>query len=435
MNTPKIQTVSISDSVDNKDIIDHLNLEQILLEANHLGSKDIHIEPRDKYASIRFRIDGLLKEHLRLNKKLISKLIKELESESSTDLKDRKVPYDTQFNYLISDTEYKIEASVLPTINGQKIFLKIMSLDTTLLSLKELGLWGDNLNKINRAIVQTKGLVIVSGPNGSGKTTTLYSILSLLNSPAINISTLEQRIEQRIEGINQTIGLTDKSSSYIKTFEAIRNQDPNIVMIDELKDRKISYEAIDASLNSCLVVGGIHTDNAISVIKRFEHMGIETYLIASSLNIIIAQRLLRRLCDNCRESYEPSSELLSSLFKNLKYISLNNLSYLHSLEIKAKKSGIEPADDLNTSQNSIKRLWRANSSGCSQCNYSGYRGRIGIFEVLVNTDSLEKVIVGQTSSQIIEAQAINDGYIPMEIDGLIKAVRGITTIDEVVRVT
>lgn len=434
MNTPNIKTVSISESIDNKDVIDHFNLEQILLEANRLGSKDIHIEPRDKYVSIRFRIDGLLKEHFKLNKKLTNNLIKEIETESSFSLKDNKAPYESTFNYLISGTEHKIEASVLPTLNGQKIFLKILSLDNSLLTLKNLGLWGDNLDKVNRAIVQTKGLVLISGPDDSGKTTTLYSILNLLNSPAINISTIEKKIEKRIEGINQTTGIADKTNSYIKTFKAILNQDPNLVMIDELKDRKISHEAIDASLNSCLVVGGIHTDNAVSVIKRFDHMGIETYLLASSLKIIIAQRLVRKLCRNCRESYQPSTALISSVFRNLRYLSLNNLSYLKSLEIKAKKSGIEPNEDLNTDQNTIKRLWRASSKGCSHCNYTGYNGRIGIFEVVVNTDLLQKIIVGQASSQIIEAQAINDGYIPMEVDGIIKALRGITTIDEVVRV-
>lgn len=433
MKTTNTDT-KIESSQIKSEINHNLHLENLIQEAILKKSKAIHIEPHNDFIVIRLRIDGLLKEVHKADKRLIERIISEIEIKTNDSIKESQTPYSAQFSYEIGDSNLKVAASILPTIEGQKIFLGLNLLDDQILDFKKLGLWGKNLDKINRAIVQTKGLILLSGSDNSGKTTTFYSILDLINSSSINISTIEKKIDHKLKGVNQIKINSNRSSATTKALSILAQQDPNVIMIEELRGYKESHQALQMALSGTLIFGGLHAENAVSTIKRLQQMGLESYLLASGLRVIASQRLMRKLCLYCSESYQPTADEINSIFNSLKYLNINNISYLHNLEKQALKSGLNPDVRLATTESSINQLKRAKPGGCKKCHYSGYSGRTAIFEVIENGLSIEKLIVSQADSLVIESQALNDGYTPMEVDGFVKVLRGISSVDELLRV-
>jgi type IV pilus assembly protein PilB len=287
-------------------------------------------------------------------------------------------------------------------------------------------------------MVQPHGMILVTGPTGSGKSTTLFSVLSILNSPSVNISTVEDPVEYRIFGANQTQVNPIAGMTFTNGLRALLRQDPNVIMVGEIRDGETAQLAVQAALTGHLVFSTLHTNNAATCLPRLLDMGIEPFLIASTVRVVVGQRLVRRLCIQCREVYEPSPEELKQLDVVFHLKEDGRMKYIHQIEAEALEGNIGSTekDDkkLSSTDSGITRLYKAHTEGCEACNHTGYRGRMGIYEVLDNSTPIQKMIVGHETSEAIQEVAIKDGMVTMQIDGLVKALRGQTTIQEVLRV-
>jgi type II secretory ATPase GspE/PulE/Tfp pilus assembly ATPase PilB-like protein len=279
-------------------------------------------------------------------------------------------------------------------------------------------------------------MVLVTGPTGSGKSTTLFSVLSILNSPNVNISTVEDPVEYRIPGVNQTQVNPVAGMTFTNGLRALLRQDPNIIMVGEIRDGETAELGVQAALTGHLVFSTLHTNNAATCLPRLLDMGIEPFLIASTVRAIVGQRLVRRLCANCRESYAPTEVELKPLARTFGLDKAETVSQVHALEVQAQAGNIGKAvKDLGSSESKIQVLWKAHPDGCTACNHTGYKGRIGIYEVLHNSEAIQTLIVANSTSEKLQAAAIGEGMLTMQLDGLVKALRGETTIEEILRVT
>jgi len=291
-------------------------------------------------------------------------------------------------------------------------------------------------------------MILVTGPTGSGKSTTLFSVLSKLNTPNVNISTVEDPVEYRIPGVNQTQVNPVAGMTFVNGLRALLRQDPNIIMVGEIRDGETAGLGVQAALTGHLVFSTLHTNNAATCLPRLLDMGIEPFLIASTVRVVIGQRLVRKLCQECRIDYQPDAGELKMLSHAFKLDGNITMSYIHQLEMQAYQDNIGRAseatkasgkksttDELSTTTSAVHRLFKAHDDGCDACNHSGYKGRIGIYEVLNNTPELQKLIVGNSTSETLNQAAIAEGMVTMQLDGLVKALRGETTIEEILRVT
>lgn len=286
-------------------------------------------------------------------------------------------------------------------------------------------------------------MVLVTGPTGSGKSTTLFSVLSSLNTPNVNISTVEDPVEYHVVGANQTQVNPIAGMTFEGGLRALLRQDPNIIMVGEIRDGQTADLGVQAALTGHLVFSTLHTNNAATCLPRLLEMGVEPFLIASTVRVVVAQRLVRRLCVDCREAYEPDAATLKQLDKSFRLNENGGIKRMHELEALALQDGIGKSsggkggdtDQLSSTTSSINRLWKAHDEGCNSCGHNGYKGRIGIYEVLSNTPAIQKMIVSNSTSEDIEKAAITEHMLTMQLDGLIKSLRGQTTIEEVLRVT
>ncbi len=412
------------------------------------GASDIHIEPREDFVSIRYRIDGVLREANKLPKKVIAALVSRIKILSNLKIDERRAPQDGRFKIQVSGRLYALRVSTLPVMDGEKVVMRILDESSEALDLKELGYWDGSLVTINRAIVQPYGMILVTGPTGSGKSTSLFSILSILNKPAVNISTVEDPVEYRVIGANQTQVNPIAGMTFVNGLRALLRQDPNIIMVGEIRDGETADLAVQAALTGHLVFSTLHTNNASTSLPRLLDMGIEPFLIASTVRAVVGQRLIRRLCIACKEKVTPDDTMLSRLKESFGIDSPEKYAWIHQLEQSALKDGIgisktnsdkdkgtQDTDQLATSETSIIHLWKAHDGGCDACSHTGYKGRLGIYEVLENTSSIQKLIVSNATSEVIEQQAIKNGMLTMQMDGFIKALRGQTSIEEILRVT
>lgn len=429
------QEVSAQDVAENSPIAQTVNL--ILEYAIRSSASDIHIEPREEYVQIRYRVDGVLKEANRLPRNVVAALISRIKILSNLKIDERRVPQDGRFKVTVANHQYAFRVSTLPTTDGEKVVMRILNESAQAQTLEELGYWGSALENINSAIIEANGMILVSGPTGSGKSTSLFSILSLLNNPSVNISTVEDPVEYKIQGANQTQVNPKAGMNFANGLRALLRQDPNIIMVGEIRDGETADLAIQAALTGHLVFSTLHTNNAAGSLPRLLDMGIEPFLIASTIRVVVGQRLVRSLCLQCRETFTPTSDMIAEFIKDFNLQNQTNLSTLHNLETQAVKEGIgkDIGNELSTTETSITRLFKAHEDGCDACNHTGYKGRIGIYEVLTNTPTIQKYIVGNSTSTEIQNQAVSEGMIPLQIDGLIKALRGLTSIEEILRVT
>ena len=408
------------------------------------GASDIHIEPRDDVVITRYRIDGILREVDRLPRKILGALISRIKILANLKIDEHRAPQDGRFKVQVNDLMYALRVSTLPIVDGEKCVLRILNESSKAASFEELGFWGDTKEVIKHAIQQPHGMVLVTGPTGSGKSTTLFSFLSMLNTPGVNISTIEDPVEYRILGVNQTQVNPVANMTFTNGLRALLRQDPNIIMVGEIRDSETAELAVQAALTGHLVFSTLHTNNAATCLPRLLDMGIEPFLIASTVRIVIGQRLVRRLCTACREHYAPDETQLEQLKKSFG-LTAENIEQMHELEAQALKDGIGKTDgngtdmteeaDLSTSDKMLHRLWKAHDGGCNVCNHTGYKGRIGIYEVLKASPAIQKLIVGNGTSDAMQTTAIQEGMLTMQRDGLIKALRGETTIEEILRVT
>lgn len=437
------EEVSEEDVAEDSPVAQTVNL--IIEGAIKSGASDIHIEPRENYVSVRYRIDGILREVNKLPKKVHSALVSRIKILSNLKIDERRAPQDGRFKIAINSLVYALRVSTLPITDGEKVVMRILNESTKAATLEELGYWGSSLAIVNKAIVQPHGMILVTGPTGSGKSTSLFSVLSILNRPDVNISTIEDPVEYKIFGANQVQVNVQANMTFVAGLRALLRQDPNIIMVGEIRDGETASLGVQASLTGHLVFATLHTNNAATCLPRLLDMGIEPFLIASTVRAVVGQRLVRRLCPNCRESYEPSAEIIKKIGESFGMSDATTMKALHKLEVGAQEAGVgksalaandpKSTADLSTTETKITRLWKAHEDGCDECGHNGYKGRMGIYEVLDNSQDIQKLIVGNATSDIIQDQAVKEGMVIMQIDGLVKALRGQTTLEEILRVT
>jgi type IV pilus assembly protein PilB len=393
-------------------IVDTLLKHAILQRAS-----DVHIEPSEKEVIVRYRIDGILRDVMTLSIITISGIVARIKVLSNLKLDEHRLPQDGRFKIETEDFKYSIRVSILPVINGEKIVMRLLPENTDPIGLDELGFLGNALEQVRDNLARPSGAILITGPTGSGKTTTLYSIMGILNTPDVNISTIEDPIEYRMPRINQTQTNSKIGLTFASGLRVLVRQDPDIIMVGEIRDSETASLAINAALTGHLVLSTLHTTEAAGSIPRLIDMGVEPFLISSTLNIIIAQRLVRKFC-GAKEKYK----LKSSDIKNLeKYCDLKRiLEILKEDKLINQKAGVEDIE-----------FYRAKPSKESS---DGYKGRVGIFEVLEVSDLIKELIVKKANTKEIADQAIKEGMRTMIEDGFVKAAQGMTSIEEVLRV-
>jgi type IV pilus assembly protein PilB len=434
----------LEDEVKEEDIAEDSPIAQtvnlIIEYAIRSGASDIHIEPREQYVSVRYRVDGILKEVNRLPKKIMAALTSRIKILSNLKIDERRVPQDGRLKIIVGDKGWSLRVSTLPIMEGEKVVMRILNDASKAQTLEQLGYWGKSLEIIKDAMSQPHGMILVTGPTGSGKSTSLFSVLSILNSPSVNISTVEDPVEYHVQGVNQTQVNPKAGMTFASGLRALLRQDPNIIMVGEIRDGETAGLAVQAALTGHLVLSTLHTNNAATCLPRLLDMGIEPFLIASTVRAVIGQRLVRRLCIVCRERYTPDETQLVGITKMFRLDDPKTMTHYYELEKQALDSGVgksedESANELSTTDKAVKYLWRAHKGGCDACNHNGYKGRIGIYEALSNSEEIQAMIVGNSTSDKIQQQATAEGMITMQMDGFIKALRGLTAVEEILRVT
>ncbi len=404
------------------------------------GASDIHIEPREGFVVVRYRIDGLLREANKLPRKVLGALVSRIKILADLKIDEHRAPQDGRFKISVGAATFALRVSTLPIVDGEKVVMRILNESSKPATFEDLGFWGQGLRTLQQAIVQPHGMVLVTGPTGSGKSTTLFSVLSLLNTPNVNISTVEDPVEYRIQGVNQTQVNPMAGMTFESGLRALLRQDPNVIMVGEMRDKQTADLGVQAALTGHLVFSTLHTNNAATCLPRLLDMGVEPFLIASTVRAVVGQRLVRRLCVDCRETVKPEPAMLKQLEKTFHIEKYGGMSRLHELEQQALNDGIgkstkKEAAALSTNGTQIAHIYKAHDDGCEACNHTGYKGRIGIYEVLENTPAIQALIVGNITSEKLNEAAVENGMLSMQLDGFIKALRGLTTLEEILRVT
>ncbi len=427
------ENVSDEDVAEDSPIAQTINL--LLEYAIRSSASDIHIEPREEYVQIRYRIDGVLKEVNRLPRNVHAALISRIKILSNLKIDERRVPQDGRFKVKVAGKQYALRVSTLPISDGEKVVMRILDESNQAVALDSLGYWGHSLNIVTEAITEPHGMVLVTGPTGSGKSTSLFSILSSLNQPDVNISTIEDPVEYKIPGVNQTQTNAKAGMTFAAGLRALLRQDPNIIMVGEIRDGETANLGVQAALTGHLVFSTLHTNNAATCLPRLLDMDIEPYLIASTVRAVVGQRLVRRIEKEHRTSYTPTQEETDAIIHLFNLHDGQDFKYIHELEKQAAAAGVGGDTPLSTTETGIKTLYKAGPSEDASGKHDGFKGRVGIYEVLDNTLTVQKLIIGNATANQIQAQSISEGMITMQTDGLIKALRGETTIEEVLRVT
>ncbi len=393
--TPSLSLDSVEDLAFQAPVVRLVNF--LLAEAVNKGASDIHIEPYEKRVRIRFRIDGVLEEQMSISTKMRDAIVARVKILARLNIVERRIPQDGRIKLRVKDREVDLRVSTVPTVMGEKVVMRLLDKSSLVLDLDLLGFEEDQKRLFERMIRKPYGMILLTGPTGSGKTTTLYSALKILNTPQVNIMTVEDPVEYNFEGINQVnvneaVGLT-----FASALRAFLRQDPDIILVGEIRDRDTADIAIKAALTGHLVFSTVHTNNAPATITRLVDMGVEPFLVGSSLLLVVAQRLVRKICPHCREVYQPPEDLFEAL-------------------------GIEKDEGP---------YFRGR--GCSRCRNTGYKGRIAVYEVMEITPEMRKAIVRGASEDELREMAKANGMKELKEVGILKAKRGITTLEEVLR--
>lgn len=404
----------------------------MLQKAVSRHATDVHLEPRERTIVVRFRIDGLLQQAAKLPLSALDGIDANLKNRARLAADESRMPQSGEFIFSSNDTDINVQLATMPTIMGEKIALHLNPRLSEPANLEALGYWGSMLRRIEYAVAEPHGLVIATSPQRIGTSMSLIGIVQLLNNPALNIVTLEDPIEHRVAGITQSQIDSANGISFSNGLEAVLKQDPNVIMISDMHQAETLQKALDVSMRGRLILGGLHVNSAAQAIAHLLHMGGEPYLVSSALKVVMAQRFIRRLCPECRDEYRPSKDEIAKIKRLLKLAGIT-AKHLHELEKSAAEAAIGDDENLPLSSNesTVLRLWRAKPEGCPHCKFSGYRGRVGACEVIENSDNLKKTIAKNPSTAQIQTAALADGMLPLQLDGLIKALRGITSLDEV----
>jgi type IV pilus assembly protein PilB len=432
-DTSHLQLISEQDIAEDSPIAQTVNL--LLEYAIRSHASDVHIEPREEFVQIRYRVDGILKEVNRLPRNVLGALISRIKILANLKIDESRVPQDGRFKIKVGGKQYALRVSSLPIADGEKVVMRILDESNDAVSLESLGYWGKALKDLQSEMTEPNGIVLMTGPTGSGKSTSLFSILTILNHPDVNISTIEDPVEYKIPGVNQTQTNQKAGMTFSTGLRALLRQDPNIIMIGEVRDGETANLAIQAALTGHMVFSTLHTNNAATSLPRLLDMEIEPFLIASTIRAVVGQRLVRRLHRASRQSFVPSPEEQQQIITLFGLLEGQDFRVIHELEKQAAAEGLGGDTPLSTTETGIATLWRANKDFNEDEAQEGYKGRVGIYEVLTNSPEVKKLIMTRASSDQIQALAITEGMMSMQIDGLIKALRGETTIEEVLRVS
>ena len=376
-------------------------------------ASDIHIEPEEKDIIIRYRIDGILRNVMTLPKNTQPGITARIKILSNLKVDEHRLPQDGRFK--MSTDKYKVafRTSIIPTFDGEKIVMRLLNEKAQVLSLEDLGFQPSSFEIVKRNIKKPHGMILVTGPTGSGKSTTLYTILNILNTSKVNICTIEDPIEYRAPHVNQSQTNQKIGFTFASGLRSLLRQDPDIIMVGEIRDEETAEIAVHAAMTGHLLLSTLHTNDAVSTLPRLSQMGIPSFLVASTTNLIISQRLVRKICEKCKEEYKPDKKTIELLRKQF------------NIDVILEKLNIASLDSLTFYK----------GKGCSKCGNSGYKGRIGIYETLEITGTMSSLILKNATSKELEKQAKTQGMIAMLEDGLIKSKNGITTIEEIIRVT
>ncbi|HOF42844.1 MAG: GspE/PulE family protein [Patescibacteria group bacterium] len=399
-------------------------VDTLLKHAILQSASDIHIEPDEKEVRVRYRIDGILHDAMTLPRQVLDGLVARIKVLSNLKLDEHRLPQDGRFK--IEKEGYKISfrVSLIPVFEGEKIVMRLLDESSKGLTLEKMGLTGNALEAVHKHIKRPNGMILVTGPTGSGKTTTLYTIMDILNTPEVNISTVEDPIEYRMMRINQTQVNAKIGMTFAAALRALLRQDPDIIMVGEIRDGETMQISIEAAMTGHLVLSTLHTNSAAATLPRLLDMGAEAFLIASTVNVVIGQRLVRRLCNECKAAYSLTEKDIKALSDNFDMDDI-----LKTMKSVPELNGIV---DAKINWKDLK-FYRA--KGCEQCSSEGYRGRLGIYEVLEVDEEIGKLITSNATSDGIEKKAREKGMRIMAEDGFIKALQGLTSIEEVMRVT
>jgi type IV pilus assembly protein PilB len=385
----------------------------VLASGINAGASDVHIEANELDIQVRFRIDGVLFEVATLPKESWAKVINRIKLMAKLKMNVNTIPQDGRITVIMDNDKIDIRVSTLPTVFGESVVLRLLKASATALGFDELGIRGLAHDQLKIEVKRPNGMIITTGPTGSGKTTTLYAILNHLNDPESKIITLEDPVEYKLAGISQSQIDSSRDYTFSKGLRAILRQDPDIVMVGEIRDSETTEIAIQAALTGHLVLSTVHTNSAAGTIPRFIALNAKPFLLAPALNAIMAQRLIRRVCSNCKTEYHPNESEMAKVRKELETIPV--------------------ASGYKVDMNNLKFY---SGAGCEKCQHLGLKGRIGIYEVMVMNADIEKIILsGQVSEYVIQEAAQKNGMITMVQDGILKALDGMTTLDEVFRVS
>jgi type IV pilus assembly protein PilB len=399
-------------------------LSRLLEYAACAGASDIHIEPFEHETLVRFRIDGVLQEVVVLAPTLATPLVARIKVLSQMRVDEKRAPQDGRMHADLGGLRIELRASSLPTMWGEKMVLRVLANDPILLDLSDLGLSPEDLSLVVRHVLQPHGMVLVTGPTGSGKTTSLYSFLlrvSAERQSVVNISTIEDPIEYTMPRINQVPIRAEAGLDFSNGLRALLRQDPDVIMVGEVRDRETAEMAVRAALVGRLVLSSLHTNDAASAVPRLLDMGVEPYLLASTLSLVIAQRLVRRLCEHCRETRTPPPELLDALKRR------DDWEFV--------LGGLRARGIIGAGQQNLEVLQMFHGRGCERCHGTGYRGRLALFELLAIGDRLRRLTSTRGDAALIKQTALEEGLRPMIVDGLSKVILGLTTPEEVLRAT
>ncbi|HJW75666.1 MAG TPA: ATPase, T2SS/T4P/T4SS family [Thermoleophilia bacterium] len=379
-------------------------VNSVIAQAVDDAASDIHFEPQAKELTVRFRMDGVLHEIMTVPRRMQSGVLSRLKIMAELDIAERRVPQDGRMGLVVGGKPIDMRVATLPTVYGEKVVMRLLDKSNVMLDLKDLGFAEKALKRFQRSFTKPYGAILVTGPTGSGKSTTLYATLNILNSPEKNVITVEDPVEYRLGGINQVQVNLKAGMTFAAALRSILRCDPDIVMIGEIRDRETAQIAVESALTGHLVLSTLHTNDAPGALSRLTEMGIEPFLTSSAVDCVLAQRLARRLCVQCRESYEPTREML-------------------------KKNDFPP-EVLDTDQ--LPLLYRA--KGCPRCNNTGYKGRLGLYEVMIVSEAVRRLTVERKSADEIGRVAAAEGMKTLREDGIEKVLQGLTSIEEIARV-
>ena len=381
-------------------IIKLVNL--LITQAANDRASDIHIEPGEKDLRVRYRIDGVLHEVMKPPKSVQSGITSRLKIMAEINIAEKRIPQDGRIGIVVQGRQLDLRVATLPTVHGEKIVMRILDKTAVMLQLQDLGFTSENQTRFAESYRKPYGAILVTGPTGSGKSTTLYATLNVLNREDVNIITVEDPVEYRLPGVNQVQTNPKAGLTFASALRSILRSDPDIVLIGEIRDRETAQIAVEAALTGHLVLSTLHTNDAPSALTRLVEMGIEPFLVASALDAVVAQRLARKLCERCKIEYSPTAE-----------------------ELKAAQFPFDPHQPLPTLHKAV---------GCPACGNTGYKGRLAVHEIMTVTEDIERMVAEKASSEDIGKVAITQGMKTLREDGMTKVAQGVTSIEEILRV-